>query len=99
MFSGASERPDWRFSLRLALGVGGLFAIAVVTLYFGAGALLDRALAREEASLVLDRTEDVRLAWQDSRNEGLATLLKDLETTAGEQLAVRVESADRSVIF
>ena len=99
MSSGATERPDWRFSLRLALGVGSLFAVAVVTLYFGAGALLERALAREEASLVLDRSEDLRLAWQDSKNDGLINLLRDLETTTGEQLAVRVEGADRSVIF
>jgi signal transduction histidine kinase len=99
MFSGASERLDWRFSLRLALAVGGLFAVAVVTIYFGAGALLERALAREEASLVLDRSEDLRLAWQGSSNEGLANLLKELETTTGEQLAVRVEGPDRSVIF
>jgi signal transduction histidine kinase len=99
MFSGASERPDWRFSLRLALAVGGLFAVAVVAIYFGAGALLQRALAHEEASLVLDRSEDLRLAWQGSRNEGLASLLKELETTTGEQLAVRVEGPDRSVLF
>jgi signal transduction histidine kinase len=99
MFSGASERLDWRFSLRLALAVGALFAVAVVTIYFGAGALLERALAREEASLVLDRSEDLRLAWQGSSNEGLANLLKELETTTGEQLAVRVEGPDRSVIF
>ena len=78
MFSGASERLDWRFSLRLALAVGGLFAVAVVTIYFGAGALLERALAREEASLVLDRSEDLRLAWQGSSTEGLASLLKEL---------------------
>ncbi len=99
MFSGASERPDWRFSLRLALGVGGLFAVAVIALYFGAGTLLDRALAREEASLVLDRSEDIRLAWQNSGDEGLTGLLRELETTTGEQLAVRVEGADRSVVF
>jgi signal transduction histidine kinase len=99
MFSGASERLDWRFSLRLALAVGGLFAVAVVTIYFGAGALLERALAREEASLVLDRSEDLRLAWQGSSGEGLANLLKELETTTGEQLAVRVEGPDRSIIF
>jgi signal transduction histidine kinase len=99
MFSAATERPDWRFSLRLALGVGSLFAIAVVTLYYGAGELLERALAREEASLVLDRSEDIRLAWQDARDEGLTNLLRELETTTGEQLAVRVEGADRTVIF
>jgi len=99
MFSGASERPDWRFSLRLALGVGGLFAIAVITLYFLAGALLDRSLAREEASLVLDRSEDIRLAWQDSGSEGLTALLKEIETTTAEQLAVQVEDAQRAVVF
>jgi signal transduction histidine kinase len=99
MSSGATERPDWRFSLRLALGVGGLFAVAVITLYFGAGALLERALAREEASLVLDRSEDIRLAWQEARGEGVAGLLKELETTTGEQLAVRIEGPDRTVIF
>lgn len=99
MFSGASERLDWRFSLRLALAVGGLFAVAVVAIYFGAGVLLERALAREEASLVLDRSEDLRLAWHGSRNDGLASLLKELETTTGEQLAVRVEGPDRSVLF
>ena len=99
MFSARSERPDWRFSVRLALAVGGLFAVSVVTLYFGAGALLDRALAREEASLVLDRNQDLRLAWQDSGNEGLANLIKDLETTTGEQLAVRIKGTDGLVVF
>ena len=99
MFYGRSEGLDWRFSLRLALGVGGLFAVAVVTLYFGAGSLMERALAREEASLVLDRSEDLRIAWQDSRSEGMANLLKDLETATGEQLAIRVEGPDGSVVF
>jgi signal transduction histidine kinase len=99
MSSATTERPDWRFSLRLALGVGSLFAVAVVTLYFGAGALLERALARQEASLVLDRTEDLRLAWQDAKDDGLTNLLKELETTTGEQLAVRIEAPDRSVLF
>ncbi len=99
MFSGTSERPDWRFSLRLALGVGGLFAVAVITLYFGAGTLLDRALTKEEASLVLDRSEDIRLAWQNSGDDGLTNLLKELEATTGEQLAVRVEAADHAVVF
>jgi len=99
MSSAATNRPDWRFSVRLALGVGGLFAIAVVAIYFGAGALLERGLAREEASLVLDRTEDLRLAWQGSGGAGLTTLLREIETTTGEQLAVRVERPDRSVAF
>ncbi len=99
MSSAKNKRPDWRFSLRLALGVGGLFAVAVATIYFGAGTLLERALAREEASLVLDRSEDLRLAWRDSRSEGLTNFLKELETTTGEQLAIRVEAADHSVIF
>jgi signal transduction histidine kinase len=99
MSSAASERPDWRFSLRLALGVGGLFAVAVIALYFGAGALLDRSLAQEEALLVLDRNEDIRLAWQDSRIEGLTNLLKELEATTGEQLAVRVESAEQVMLY
>ena len=99
MFSTPSERPDWRFSLRLALGVGGMFAVVVAALYFGAGALLERALAREEAALVLDRKEDVRLAWQDAGQAGLTDLLKNVETTTGEQLAVRVEGSDGSVVF
>ncbi|HUJ45393.1 MAG TPA: ATP-binding protein [Opitutaceae bacterium] len=99
MFSAGNERPDWRFSLRLALGVGGLFAVAVAALYFGAGALLQRALAREETALVLDRREDVRLAWQDAGKQGVADLLRSLEATTGEQLAVRVEGPDRLVIF
>ena len=99
MSSATPERLDWRFSLRLALGVGGLFAFAVVALYFGAGTLLERALAREEASLVLDRSEDLRLAWQDAGQEGLANLLKELETTTGEQLAVRVDGPDHAVLF
>ena len=99
MFSTPNERPDWRFSLRLALGVGGMFAMVVAALYFGAGALLERALTREEAALVLDRKEDVRLAWQDSGKAGLTDLLKSIEATTGEQLAVRVEGQDRSVVF
>jgi signal transduction histidine kinase len=99
MFSSRNERPDWRFSLRLALGVGGMFAVVVAALYFGAGALLERALAREEAALVLDRREDVRLAWQDSGEKGLVDLLKNIESTTGEQLAVRVEGPDHSVVF
>ena len=32
MSSAAIERPDWRFSLRLALGVGGMFAVVVAAL-------------------------------------------------------------------
>ena len=99
MFSAKSDRPDWRFSLRLALGVGGLVAVAVVAIYLGAGALLDRALAREEASLVLDRIEDLRLAWQNSGNDGLDSLLRELEKTTGEPLAVSIEGPDRSVLF
>lgn len=99
MSCGSNERRDWRFSLRLALAVGGLFAVAVVTIYFGAGALLDRALAQEQASLVLDRREDVRLAWEDGGREGLARLLVNIEETTGEQLAVRVEGAGRAVLF
>ncbi len=99
MSSAKGERRDWRFSLRLALGVGGMFAVAVAALYFGAGALLERALAHEEAALVMDRREDVRLAWQDAGDKGLADLLTNLEATTGEQLAVRVERSDQSVIF
>lgn len=99
MFCGKNNRRDWRFSLRLALAVGGLFAVAVVTIYFGAGALLDRALAQEQTSLVLDRSEDVRLAWEDSGREGVVSLLANIEETTGEQLAVRIEGAGRSVRF
>ena len=99
MFCGRNERRDWRFSLRLALAVGGVFAVAVVTIYFGAGALLDRALAQEQASLVLDRSEDVRLAWEDSDREGLTRMLANIEETTGEQLAVRVEGAGWAVLF
>lgn len=99
MFYGRNRRRDWRFSLRLALAVGGLFAVAVVTIYFGAGALLDRALAEEQASLVLDRSEDVRLAWEDSGREGLSNLLANIEETTGEQLAVRIEGAGGPVLF
>lgn len=99
MFSAASERPDWRFSIRLALGVGGLFAVAVVALYLGAGAMQERVLAHEEAALVLDRREDIRIAWQSSGEDGLVELLKELETTTGEQLAVRVEKPDGEVTF
>jgi signal transduction histidine kinase len=99
MSSAKSERPDWRFSLRLALGVGGLFVVAVIAIYLGAGQLLERALGREEASLVLDRVEDLRIAWQDSGGEGLGKFLKELETTTGEQLAVRVENAAGQAVF
>ena len=66
-----AERTNWSFSLRLALGVGAVFALAGATLYFGVGALLERALAREEVALVLDRREDFRLAWQDGGADGL----------------------------
>jgi signal transduction histidine kinase len=99
MSSAGSERRDWRFSLRLALAVGGVFAVAVVAIYFGAGALLDRALAQEQAALVLDRSEDVRLAWEESGADGLTGLLSTIEETTGEQLAVRVEAADGSVVM
>lgn len=95
----ANKRPDWRFSLRLALGVGGLFAIAVVVLYFSAGAMLERAFAHGEAALVLDRREDVRLAWQNAGEQTVVDLLTELETTTGEQIAVRIEGSDRSILF
>ncbi len=99
MFSETTERPDWRFSLRLAIGVGGLFAVAVIALYFSSGKLLERALTQEEAALVLDRREDVRVAWQDAGDAGLADLFKDIETATGEQLAVRIEAVDQAVVF
>ncbi|MFT3870449.1 MAG: ATP-binding protein [Nibricoccus sp.] len=94
-----SKRPDWRFSLRLALGVGGLFAIAVVVIYFSAGTMLERALTREEAALVLDRREDIRLAWQNDGAESLTAFLNELDGTTGEQLAVRIERSDQSLLF
>ena len=66
MSSAASKRPGWRFSLRLAVAVAGFFALVVGAIYFGSGVLLERALVREEAALVLDRQEDIRLAWEDA---------------------------------
>jgi len=81
------------------MGVGGLFAVAVIALYLSAGTLLERALVQEEAALVLDRREDIRLVWQDSGAQGLTDLLRDVETTTGEQLAVRIEAPDRSIVF
>ena len=94
-----AERTNWSFSLRLALGVGAVFALAGATLYFGVGALLERALAREEVALVLDRREDFRLAWQDGGADGLKDLMKNLESTTGEQLAVRVLDARQGLVF
>lgn len=99
MSSAANERPGWRFSLRLALSVAGFFAIVVAGIYFGSGSLLERALVREEAALVLDRQEDLRLAWEDSGEQGLNDLLRELITTTGEQLAVRIESSNRLPVF
>lgn len=99
MSSAPHKRPDWRFSLRLALAVGGLFAIAVVAIYISAGKMLERALVHEEAALVLDRREDIRLAWQNAGSESLATFLHELEETTGEQLAVRVEGPNQSLLF
>lgn len=99
MSSAATERPGWSFSLRLALGVAGLFAMVVVAIYFGSGSLLERALVREEAALVLDRKEDIRLAWEDTGEAGLKDLLRELITTTGEQLAVRIEGPDRTPVF
>jgi signal transduction histidine kinase len=99
MSSAATERPGWRFSLRLALGVAGFFALVVAAIYFGSGSLLERALVREEAALVLDRQEDLRLAWEETGEEGLNDLLRELVTTTGEQLAVRIEGADRGTVF
>ena len=95
----ADKRPDWRFSLRLALSVGAVFAVAVVAVYFVAGTLLERTLQQEEAALVMDRREDVRLAWDDYGAEGITELFENIEATTGEQLAVRVTGADRNVIF
>jgi signal transduction histidine kinase len=99
MSSAPSERPGWRFSLRLAQGVAGFFAAVVVGIYFVSGALLERALVREEAALVLDRQEDIRLAWEAAGEDGLQDLLGELVTTTGEQLAVRVTGADRKLLF
>jgi signal transduction histidine kinase len=99
MSSAANKRPDWRFSLRLALGVGGLFAVAVVAIYISAGKMLESALAREEAALVLDRREDIRLAWQNAGSESLIVFLQELEETTGEQLAVRVEGPGQALLF
>jgi len=99
MSSAPNKRPDWRFSLRLALGVGGLFTIAVVAIYISAGKMLQRALAHEEAALVLDRREDIRLAWQYAGSESLVVFLQELEETTGEQLAVRVEGPNQMILF
>lgn len=99
MSSAANNRPGWRFSLRLAAGVAGFFAIVVVGIYFGSGALLQRALVREEGALVLDRQEDVRLAWEDAGEEGVRDLLNELVGITGEQLAVRIAGPDRATRF
>ena len=43
MSSVVTKRPGWRFSLRLAVAVAGFFALVVGAIYFGSGALLERA--------------------------------------------------------
>lgn len=99
MCSARAKGGDWGFSLRLALGVGLVFAIAAFALLLISGALLTRALIREDGLLVTDRSEDVRLAWVDGGGAAVGALLKDLESTTGEQLAVRIEGADGATLF
>ena len=99
MSSVVTKRPGWRFSLRLAVAVAGFFALVVGAIYFGSGALLERALVREEAALVLDRQEDIRLAWEDAGADGLSDLFRELVVTTGEQLAVRVTATDGGPVF
>jgi len=99
MFSAGPERINWSFSLRLALAVGAVFAAAAVAIYLTTGALLDQAFSRAEAALILDRREDLLLAWQEGGATALGGLMHEIETSTGEQLAVKVERPDGTVAF